>query len=386
MRKREDGEGTISKRRDRSGHVTGYKGAVTVGHRLDGQPDRRWVSGASAEAVREKMEALKTARNTGMLARDDGHTVATFTERWLAHKARIVREVSLDSYRRTLEAHLLPSLGRIRLEKLKASDLDHLYTALLEKGLSTRVARYTHTLAHGMLKQAVRWGLVPRNVAEAATPPRLHTKEMRVWTPAEAARFLDRSQPDRLYAAWYLTLFTGVRRAELLGLHWRDVDLSRAEIHVRHTLVEVNGRLLLGEPKTRASRRTVAITADTVSVLEEHRARQAEEREHAAEGWTQTGLVFTSRVGTPINPGNLARAYKALIRRAGVPDIRFHDLRHTSASLAVKRGDDPKVVAERLGHTDVAFTLNTYVHTFADQRREAALGIADLFPRDGPPN
>lgn len=206
---------------------------------------------------------------------------------------------------------------------------------------------------------------------------------MKVWTSENAANFLAFAQADRLHAAWYLTLFTGIRRAEVLGLHWKDVDLERSEIRVRHTLVEVGGKLIIGEPKTRSSKRTIAITPDTVAVLEKHRERQGRERHEAAEGWTDNGLVFTASVGTPINPGNLARAYKALIRLAKVPDIRFHDLRHTSASLAIRRGDAAKVVAERLGHTNVAFTLNTYVHTYAEQRKEAALGIKDLFPGNG---
>jgi integrase len=232
----------------------------------------------------------------------------------------------------------------------------------------------------------VKWGKLPRNVAEAATPPSLITQKMKVWTPKDAVRFLEFTALDRLRAAWYLALFAGLRRAELLGLRWQDVDLEKAEVTINQGMVEVKTKgskshLEFSAPKTLASKRTIAITADTVGVLQEHFEQQNKEREQCGDHWQETGLVLTSSLGTPVNPANLARSYKRLIRLAGVPDIRLHDLRHTSASLAVARGDNPKVVSERLGHTNVAFTLNTYVKTFANQRREAALGMADLFPR-----
>jgi integrase len=266
------------------------------------------------------------------------------------------------------------------------SSLDSLYKTMLSKPLSTRVVRYVHTLVHGMLKQAVKWGKLPRNVAEAATPPSLITKQMKVWTPKDAVRFLEFTALDRLRAAWYLALFAGLRRAELLGLRWEDVNLETAELSVNQGLVEVKtkgskSRLELSAPKTLAGRRTISISADTVGILQAHLEQQSKEREQCGDHWQETGLVFTSSLGTPVNPRNLARSYKRLIRLAKVPDIRLHDLRHISASLAVARGDSPKVVSERLGHTNVAFTLNTYVKTFANQRREAALGMADLFPR-----
>ena len=226
--------------------------------------------------------------------------------------------------------------------------------------------RYTHTLIFGALRQALKWDLVSRNVAEAATLPQLKTAEASIWTVPQVLVFLKAAATHRLHALWYVTIFTGLRRAEVL--HWKDVDFEKAEIHVRSTLVQVNGELILGEPKTKAGRRSIAITKDTVEVLRAHLERQKLEQSN----------TMASEVGTPINPGNLARSYKALIRAVNLPDIRFHDLRHTAASLSIRRGDSAKVVAERLGHTNIAFTLNTYVHVFAEQRRAAAFGMADL--------
>jgi integrase len=384
--KRADGEGTLIPRKDKAGQVIGWKGAVTVGFKVGGIPDRRWVSGNTQEEVRRKLDVLKHQRDTGMLANANDITLEQFGRYWLENKPKSIRAITEQSYLSTLEKHLYPTLGHLRLDKLTAAHLDTLYKSMLDKGLSTRVVRYVHTLVHGMLKQALKWGKLARNVAEAATPPSLVTKKMQVWTPSNAVHFLEYAALDRLQAAWYLALFAGLRRAELLGLRWQDVDLAAASIEISQGVVEVKrkgekSQLMFSQPKTRSSYRTLSISPDTVAVLQAHLERQNKERQDCGEHWQETGLVFTSSLGTPINPSNLARAYKQLIRRAGVPNIRLHDLRHTCASLAIARGDNPKVVSERLGHTSVAFTLNTYVKTFAAQRQEAALGIQDLFPR-----
>jgi integrase len=379
MAKRANYEGTIVKRK-KNGKAFGWKGSILVGLTPDGQRDRRWVSGVTSDEVRQKLQVIKNALANNTLSSQTDHTIATFAEVWLEHKKRLIRPITLESYRLVLKTHCLPHIGRIKLDKLSPMDLDRLYAKLSDAGLSTRVIRYVHTLVYGMLKQALKWGMLARNVAEAATPPALKTAEAQVWTAKQALKFLDhaRQKQDRLYALWYLTLFSGVRRAEVLGLHWRDVSLETGQVFICSTLVEVNGKLQFGEPKTRAGKRTIAITPDTVEVLKAHLEHQRLEQAKAMEGWTDSALVFTTSIGTPINPGNLARAYKAAQRSADVPDIRFHDLRHTAASMSIRRGDSAKIVADRLGHTNVAFTLNTYVHIFAEQRREGAFGINDL--------
>jgi integrase len=382
-KRRSNHEGSITKRR-RNGRVIGWKGGIVVGLTPEGREDRRWVSGLSADEVRQKLEEIKRAVATNTLAIASDHTVGSFMVEWLGHKKRMIRAITLESYQGVINKHCVPHIGRIKLTKLNASDLDRLYAKLLDKGLSTRVVRYTHTLIFGALRQALKWDLISRNVAEAATLPQLKTAEASIWTVPQVLVFLKKAKTHRLHALWYLTIFTGLRRAEVLGLHWKDVDFEKSEIHVRSTLVQIKGELLLGEPKTKAGRRSIAITKDTVEVLKLHLERQKLEQAYASDGWQGSGFVFTSEIGTPINPGNLARAYKALIRAVNLPDIRFHDLRHTAASLSIRRGDSAKVVAERLGHTNIAFTLNTYVHVFAEQRRAAAFGMADLIESDVP--
>ena len=295
----------------------------------------------------------------------------------------MIRTITKISYAQILEHHVYPTLGRIKLDKLSAAILDKRYREMGKSGLSTRVVRYTHTIVSMMLKQAVKWSKLPRNVADAATPPGLKTRKMQVWTPKDALQFLEYASQDRLQAAWYLGLFAGLRRAEILGLRWQDLDLETADLTVNQGMVVVkpHGEKSYYEfnpPKTASSVRSISLSVDTVVILKDHLKRQQLERGLCGDAWCETGLVFTTSIGTPINPGNLARSYKQLVRLAGVPDIHLHELRHTMASLAIRRGDSPKVVSERLGHSNVAFTLNTYVKTYEEQCRDAALGIDDL--------
>lgn len=383
--KRTNGEGTVTARYNSQGEVTGWKAAIVVGLKPDGQYDRRWVSAKTQQEVVQKIDSLKVERNTGSLPNSNGMTVEQFAQFWLANKPRKIRQITQISYENILEKHLYPTLGHLLLDKLTAAHLDALYRQMQSgsKPLGTRVVRYTHTLVHGMLNQALKWGKLGRNVALAATPPSSSSKKMRVWTPEEAVKFLETAQHDRLHAVFYLGLFAGLRRAELMGLRWQDIDFVNSELTVNQGAVEVKEKgskmkMVFNDPKTAQSMRTIALSDDTMLVLLAHREQQNKERELCGDAYCESDLVFRSSLGTPLNSSNLARSYKACIRLAGVTNIRLHDLRHTSASLGIRRGDQPKVVAERLGHTSVVFTLNTYVKTFADQRRKAALGMANL--------
>ena len=401
MAKRANGEGTLSRRKDKAGKTVGWRAAVTVGINEDGTQDRRWVSGKTQAEVQEKLRAFQADMHTGMVADTDGLTVAEFMSKWADHKKRDgVKSNTVQSYRDTVRLYITPHLGRLKLEKLRPLDVEQLLLKLDKAGKSAAVSAYTLSVLKMGLRQAVRWQMLPRNVAEAVRPPKVERPDMQIWTPEQVATFLDATQAHRLHTAFFLALLTGMRRGEILGLKWEDVDFERSRLNVKNNLVDVQGEAIegkmhrgkptitsrtptLGTPKTKASRRTIVLSAGTVFKLREHQGQQNLERRAAAEAWQEQGYVFASELGGPTNPDLLSKLHKKLSKLAGVPCIRFHDLRDTAASLMIRRGISPKVVSDRLGHTDPAFTLRVYTHLYDEQREEAAFDLADLFPVAG---
>lgn len=405
MAKRANGEGTLSRRKDASGKTIGWRAAVTVGINEDGSQDRRWVSGKTQGEVQEKLRALQAEMHAGTVSDTEGLTVTAFMARWADHKEREgLKPNTVQSYRDTTRLYITPYIGRVKLDKLRPLDVEHMLSKMQKDGKSAANRRYALRILSMALRQAVRWQMLPRNVAEVISPPKAARPEMQTWTPEQVATFLDASQVHRLHAAFYLSLMTGMRRGEVLGLKWEDIDFTRSRLTVRNNLVEVHRdglpgkqqagkatvssvRVELQTPKTAASRRTIALSAGTMTKLREHQTRQERERGAAAEAWEGQGYVFASELGGPTNPNLFYDQFKKLARGAKLPDIRLHDLRHTAASLMIRRGISPKVVSDRLGHTDPAFTLRVYTHLYDEQRTEAAFDLTDLFPvASGGPN
>jgi integrase len=379
------------------GKTIGWKGSLIVGTRADGRPDRRWVSGRTQTEVLTKMTNLRSALHTGMVASAEGLTVGTYLTRWLAFKQHDgIRANTLRSYADAARLHLTPRLGRIKLERLTALDVTQLVSGMLTGGKSAASAAYTLRVLKMALRQAVGWGLLPRNVAEVVRPPRRTAPQLQVWTPGQAQTFLTAAEGHRLSAAFYLALMTGLRRGELLGLCWDDIDWTRSRLQVVHNLIEERGagvagkqhrgqatvssvKVQLATPKTAGSRRTVVLSPGTLDTLRAHQVRQAAERARAGRGWEDSGAVFATPLGGHTDPRLFYGWYRQLLAVAEVPQIRFHDLRHTAASLMILRGIPPKTVSERLGHADVAFTLRVYTHLYDDQKEEAAFDLSDFF-------
>jgi integrase len=238
--------------------------------------------------------------------------------------------------------------------------------------------RYNYDLLRHALDQALRWGLVPRNLTDAVERPRGERREMRVLTPSQAATLLDMAREDRLHALYVLAVTTGMRQGELLGLTWDAVDLEQGRLQVVRQLERVRAvgdKPRLVEPKTRRSRRVIEMSAGAVRALREHRARQLhQERLALGEAWQdEWDLVFTTDIGTPLQPSNVVRrSFLPLLARADLPRIRFHDLRHTAATLLLAAGEHPKVVQELLGHHSVAFTLDAYSHILQSMQKATA--------------
>jgi integrase len=255
------------------------------------------------------------------------------------------------------------------------------YARWLAAGLAAETVRLHHGVLHRALDRAVRWGLLRSNPCDAVEPPKRARAEMATWTAEQAAHVLAATDDDRLAALWRLAVLTGMRRGELLALRWADVDLARATVSVRRTLTRGPTGLTIGEPKSAAGQRAVALPPSCVAALRRHRACQDERRRRGGEAWVDTGLIFDRGDGQLLHPNVVWAAFRRLVARRGVPLIRFHDLRHTSATLALEQGIHPKVVAERLGHSDISMTLNRYSHVAAEMQRAAAARLDDLLRR-----
>jgi integrase len=315
-------------------------------------------------------------------------TVESFLAQWLklCH-ARGLRPATVASYRVMIRLHVVPTLGAISLDRVGPSELNELYHRLLSfgrkdgsGGLSPRTVRYVHTIIRRAFADAVRLGDARVNPAALADPPSARAARapvLPVWSPDELAQFLRAAEDDRFYPAFYLAATSGMRRGELLGLRWCDVDLDKRELRIVQTLIEVDHVPRLSPPKTERSRRTIAFDEKTASILLRHRtACDATSKVRLM----NEDLVFLAPNGDLIHPGCFSMAFKRRVELAGVPHLRLHGLRHTHATMALRAGVHPKIVSERLGHASVGITLDTYSHYVPSLQREAAEAIAALLP------
>ncbi|HVF20362.1 MAG TPA: site-specific integrase [Mycobacteriales bacterium] len=233
--------------------------------------------------------------------------------------------------------------------------------------------QFLHAILRVALEDALRDGLIQRNVAKLVSPPRVRRSEVMPLTPVQARHLLDVARTDRLYALYVVALGLGLRRGEVLGLAWCDVDLDEKTLRVRQALQRTGGSLQLVEPKSERSRRTLPMPSIVVEALRAHRVQQAQDRLAAGSMWHDSGLVFTSVIGTALEPRNVTRRFKDLAETAGLPSsVRLHDLRHTAASFLLAQGVQPRVVMETLGHSGISLTMNTYAHVMPVAQRQAA--------------
>ena len=351
-----------------------------------GKRRQKWHSGFRTRRDAERALAeMVDAVNRGSYVPKTRQTVGEFTTEWLAAIEPTVRPATHYNYSRNVRLHVVPHIGTAVLTRVDPGVLNGLYARLLAQGLSARSVAHVHGIVHKMLKDAVRWGRLARNPADAADPPRATGKHaaMVTWDATETAKFLAAMQGDRLYAAFVMLATTGARRGEVLGLRWSDVDLETRRAAIRQTVISVNNQTQVGAPKTASGRRTIELDAATVAVLREHRKRQAQERLLIGAGWKDHGLVFCRIDGGPLHPGHFSRAFQRHIRRLGLRPIRLHDLRHGWATLALAAGQHPKVVQERLGHANISITLDTYSHVTASLHSQAAEQVAALVFRGG---
>jgi integrase len=302
-------------------------------------------------------------------------TVGTFLTRWLEDSARpTIKELTYDSYEVSIRVHINPHIGSVKLAKLSPAHVQGMYAAMERDGKSGHVRLLCHAVLRRALKQAVRWQLVPRNVCDAVDPPKAPKREIQPFTAAESQKLLIEARGERLEALYVLAIMGGFRQGELLALKWEDIDMVAGTVMVRRTLRIKRGRVIVTPPKSSKGKRLVEMPQMAMDVLQDHRKRMM------AEGHAGCEWVFCNTVGTPIDKNNLVRrSYKPLLKRAGVPERRFHDLRHTHATLMLLQGEHPKVVQERMGHATIGMTLDTYSHVMPGMQRGAADRLGDLF-------
>ena len=366
MARRGRGEGGITKRGDGR-----WMGQADLGWQ-DGKRRRKSLYGRTKSEVQAKLRETLHRKAHGMPPVPEQETVGTFLRRWLEIKKEGVRQRTWTRYEQIVRAHLLPNLDRIRLAKLTPQDVAECLRRVKVSG-SAYMARGARDVLRTALNQALRWELVSRNVAVLTDPPRHRTREITPLTPRQAGTLLAAVTGHRLEALITVALGLGLRQGEALGLRWEeDVDLEAGQLSVRQTLVRAGREPRFEEPKTDRSRRTITMPSVVAAALRRHRTRQLEEQLAAGPEWRQSGLVFTTPIGTPIDRGRLHGTFKAILRSAGLPDIRYHDLRHTAATLLLVQGVDMRTIMATLGHSRISQTMDLYAHMMPTLRGHAA--------------
>ena len=354
-----------------------------LGKDAKGKPIQKWhtVHGTKRDAERRQAELVHEV-NSGAYVAPSHLTLGQYLERWLTHSATQVRPKTHERYAEIANVHLVPALGHVSLDKLKPMQIQSYYDEALStgrrrdgKGLSPQTVLHHHRVLKGALRQAVLWQLLSRNPADAVVPPRPEVAKVRVLTEEETATLLASIRTSVLYPPTALALATGMRRGEVLGLRWAEVDFDEGKLRVVATLGQTKAGVSFGEPKTAKSRRVVALPRSVVETLRAHKAKQAKARLLLGSAYMDHGLVFPLPDGRPWEPDRFTESFLSFADKHGFEGLRFHDLRHTHATQLLRGGLHPKVVSERLGHSNIGITLNTYSHVLPDMQQEAAIAI-----------
>jgi integrase len=366
QRKRGQGEGSIYKRKDGL-----WAAAINLGYQ-SGKLRRKVYYGKTREEVRGKLTAALSDVQKGISIPTERRTLAQFLQSWFAEVVKpSVRPKTLKTYAYIVKLHIEPDLGKKELTKLSPQDVQRFMNEKLKAGLSGRTVRHINDTLRCALNVAMKWGLVSRNVATLVGPPRIQRKEIRSLTPDEARAFLKAIKGDRLEALFSVALSLGLRQGEALGLRWQDIDFDSRTLRVNYALQRIEGKLQMVEPKTERSRRVLPLPETVLSALRAHRSRQLEEKLLLGPQWPKTGLVFSSSIGTPLEPRNVVRKFHSLLKKAELPYFRFHDLRHACASLLLAQGVPARTVMDILGHSQISLTMNTYAHVMPAMKQDA---------------
>jgi integrase len=404
-KRRGNNEGSISKRKDGSWH-----GYITVGKNLKtDDPKRKYYYGRTRKDVQEKIKDAVNKMQNGTYIEPSKLTVAEWLNTWIEeYQKTSLRLTTWESYKTVIDCHIIPAIGSLPLSKLQTYHLQTLYNDKQKDGtrsdgkpgpLSPRTVRYIHMIIRSCLEQAKKEGRIIINPADATKLPVDPKKDILFLDTEQVKIFLAEARKTDYFVAYFLALNTGVRRGELLGLRWEDVNLKEGHISINQSLVRVKSGLIFQEPKTKLSKRMIGISKTVIKELKKHRKLQTGQMKEAAEAYENYGLVFCNEIGKPIDPNNFARHYKRIFERINreienqgkknkwkpkviaakkIKPMPFHALRHTFATLCLQQGTDPRTMQEALGHSKVAFTLDVYSGVTAQMKKEAEDKIGNL--------
>ncbi len=376
-RRRPSGQGSVFRRGNGR-----WAGMLDLGW-IDGRRRRATVAGGTQREVLAKLDKLRRDRNASVNLVTPRRTLGDWLDEWIQEVKSFdgTRPTTLARYRSIIGTHLKPTLGNHRLDHLSAQDVHGLLTSLRGDRSPATIVK-VHSVLRAALSDAERFDLVQRNVAKAVRPPSLGRRERPVLTPQQAHHMLAVASGDRLEGLIVVALGTGLRRGELLGLRWSDVDVQSGALWVRQTVQRSEGKLRFDEPKTYRSRRPLPLPRFVTAALHEQRSRQAVDRAAAGREWQDYGLVFTSATGTPLEPRNVTRRFGVLRDEANLPWLRLHDLRHACATFLLAEGVDPRSVMELLGHSTIRLTMDTYGHALPERLRAAAAAMDLILERE----
>ena len=342
---------------------------------------RKYFYGKTKKEVLDQIKKAQREQEQGALVPVSKQTVKQFLEHWLenVHKQRI-KQSSYIKYRKALNYHILPELGHIQLQKLTSEHIDVFYAKLLSKGKSPKSIKDIHGIVRSALQYAVKKKRLPRNVADDVDLPRIERYKSQVLDKEQARKLLEAARESRYETLLTVALASGMRRGELLALRWSDIQLDAKSLHVQRTVYRVKGAgYVESEPKTNRGRRNIMLPQFVIAVLKQHRAQQLEMRLQAGPLWIDRDLVFCNTTGDFLYPDNVSADFKRLVEKAGLPAMRFHDLRHSAATILLAMGVHPKVVQERLGHSTIAMTMDIYSHVLPSMQQDVANKIDDMF-------
>jgi integrase len=363
MGKRANGEGSVYRRKSDGRWV----GSLSL-------PDgtRKVFYGRKQSEVIAKLDEAANDLRRGMLAVGSNTTLQEYLENWLenVHKPTIRLSTYLN-YRKLLKNYLVPGLGKVKIHRLTPQQVQGFYSQKMSQGLAPKTVNNIHGVLHKALDNAVKWNILPRNVCDAVTPPRIPHKEKNVLTKQQAHTLLEEVKAHRLEALLTLAITSGMREGELLALHWQDINFEDCSLQVKRAVSYLKGYgYVESEPKTAKGRRMIKLPVFVVGILIRHRAQQEEQRRQVGSAWIEKDLVFTNAQGCFYSASTMRKVFRRFLVSIGLPHMRFHDLRHSAATILLAMKVHPKVVQEILGHSQIAMTLDVYSHALPSMQED----------------